>query len=382
MHAQISLTRGHRQYMQAVQGFVFAETCSLERRPQTKAPSASCALSDSSGLRSSRRWSASSGCASCVCTAFGRRPLNFGCGEDPACVCLVKNGNKHCTHSCVILRCVTCHVMRMLMLRQRDAPQCCGTGSDGSSAAQAEGLGRVCVRRCAACNHSHAIKTHGSQRTCSRCAPSCHQKGMAVSQSSKWAVRISDAGDEQWRQQTEGWPASEAALLDVLQHEGPFDGVLGFSQGAAVAAALCAQQQQPAAVSMQARRRWHRPRPSLRFAILCSGYPSAAPEHRAMHAEVGPLQLPTLHVFGSHAAQTRRPQVTMIPAAIRLQHSAPTCDQQVSTAASRQLLDLCEQRLCHVVEHSNGHIIPVDKRCIQRFRTFLLHVAATGSPCV
>ena len=182
-----------------------------------------------------------------------------------------------------------------------------------------------------------------------------------------------DASDEQWQQQTEGWPASEAALLDVLQHQGPFDGVLGFSQGAAVAAALCAQKQHRTLLAQS------EAAPSLRFAILCSGYPSAAAEHRAMHAEVGQLRLPTLHVFGADAAQI---EVT----ADRSDHRshwqpAPTCDQQVSAAASRHLLDLCDQRLCHVVEHSNGHVIPVDKRCIQRFRAFLLQVTAAGPTC-
>ena len=185
-----------------------------------------------------------------------------------------------------------------------------------------------------------------------------------------------DAGDERWRQQTEGWRASKAALLDVLQREGPFDGVLGFSQGAAVAAALCAEQQrQQLSACTDAV-------PSLRFAILCSGYPSAAAEHRALHAEIGLLQLPTLHVFGAHAAQHQTTTGHSDSCSHPPQHSAPTCDHQVSTAASRQLLNSCEQRLCHVAEHNNGHIIPVDKRCIQRFRTFLLHVAATGSSCM
>ncbi len=186
-----------------------------------------------------------------------------------------------------------------------------------------------------------------------------------------------DASDEPWRQQTEGWAASEAALLDVLQHEGPFDGVLGFSQGAAVAAAFCAQQQQH-----QQLLACTNATPSLRFAILCSGYPSAAAEHRVVHAEVGLLQLPTLHVFGAQAAQSQTTAGHDEHCSHLPQHSAPTWDQQVSPVASRQLLDLCEQRLCYVVEHNNGHVIPVDKRCIQRFRTFLLHVAATGSPCM
>lgn len=48
---------------------------------------------------------------------------------------------------------------------------------------------------------------------------------------------------QQLQTQTEGWEASLAALQAFIRIQGPFDGVLGFSQGAAVAAALCALQQ-------------------------------------------------------------------------------------------------------------------------------------------
>ncbi len=46
----------------------------------------------------------------------------------------------------------------------------------------------------------------------------------------------------QYSQQTAGWNESWEHLQHILQTQGPFDGVLGFSQGAAVAAVLCAQQ--------------------------------------------------------------------------------------------------------------------------------------------
>ena len=52
------------------------------------------------------------------------------------------------------------------------------------------------------------------------------------------------AGEElegdQWATQTEGWGATLATLRRACSELGPFDGVLGFSQGAAVAAALAA----------------------------------------------------------------------------------------------------------------------------------------------
>ena len=186
-------------------------------------------------------------------------------------------------------------------------------------------------------------------------------------------------GDALWQQQTEGWPASEAALVDVLRREGPFDGVLGFSQGAAVAAALCAQQQlqqqqQPLTCANAVA--------PLRFAILCSGFPSAAAEHKTVHAGVGSLQLPTLHMFGAHTAHDTTAAGHDHPGPHPVSHVGPPYnDRQVGTAASRLLLDMCEPRLCHVVEHSNAHIIPVDKRSIQQFRSFLLHMAVADATC-
>ena len=284
-----------------------------------------------------------------------------------------------CTGRFVNQRCVTCHVICIALLRLVMHRSVVAQGRTAALQRKLKDLAKLVF-----VNAPHAITATPSGPTEAGNAAPAHpaaiRRAWLVAKQQMDGQDI-DAGDEQWRRQTEGWPASEAALLDVLQHEGPFDGVLGFSQGAAVAAALCAQQQQ----QQQQQQQLLAPAKaatSLRFAILCSGYPSAAPEHKAMHAEIGPLQLPTLHMFGSHAAQNQATAGHNDSCSHPLQQPVRTCDQQVSTVASRQLLDLCEQRLCHVVEHSNGHMIPVDKRCIQRLRTFLLHVAGTGTACV
>ena len=189
-----------------------------------------------------------------------------------------------------------------------------------------------------------------------------------------------DGGAEQWRQQTAGWPESQAVIDQVLKQQGPFDGVLGFSQGAAVAAVLCAQEQQQRCHFQQQQQQQQPPsagaRPALRFAILCSGYPSAAAGHRCLHADMGLLQLPTLHVFASraHGPSAGDASCSCRESSNRARHACG--DQQVDAKASHDLLELCEPRLRYVVEHQNGHIIPVDKGCIQRFRSFLEDVAA------
>ena len=116
----------------------------------------------------------------------------------------------------------------------------------------------------------------------------------------------------QFQQQTAGWQDSEQALAAVLREKGPFDGVLGFSQGAAVAAVLAAQQWQ-----QQTEKRLGQAgsgadscietaaaaSPSqLQFAILCSGYRSPLPEHRQLletAAAAGGVALPSLHIYGA-----------------------------------------------------------------------------------
>ncbi|GBG67866.1 hypothetical protein CBR_g985 [Chara braunii] len=47
---------------------------------------------------------------------------------------------------------------------------------------------------------------------------------------------------QQYKSQRDGWSSSFSHLAAICQQKGPFDGVLGFSQGAAVAAVLCALQ--------------------------------------------------------------------------------------------------------------------------------------------
>jgi hypothetical protein len=114
--------------------------------------------------------------------------------------------------------------------------------------------------------------------------------------------------------QTEGWRASLAALRGALRRHAPVDGIMGFSQGAAAAAVLCALQQQG---RQQGRRQQEqqqegpgfdvgRPTPEeedepppLRFAVLLSGFPSPRPEHARLMAAAGRLQLPSLHMFAA-----------------------------------------------------------------------------------
>ncbi|KAK1883263.1 Esterase OVCA2 [Dissostichus eleginoides] len=82
-----------------------------------------------------------------------------------------------------------------------------------------------------------------------------------------------------------GLDDSVAAVREAVRVQGPFDGILGFSQGAAFVAMLCSLQEQKL-----------EPDFSFHFAILVAGFPSACKEHQQFYNP--PLQIPSLHVFG------------------------------------------------------------------------------------
>ncbi len=140
----------------------------------------------------------------------------------------------------------------------------------------------------------------------------------------------------------------DIALQDTIR-EITFSLLWYHSQGASVSMAICAHQQLcQAGEGIPAGLGWQ----PLRFAILCSGYISPAPEQQQLHAATGNISLPSLHVFGTKS------------------DAASSCGG-ISAAESRALagcFDPC-QRL--VVEHSGGHYIPVSKPVLSHMRQFL-----------
>ncbi|KAH1179080.1 esterase OVCA2 isoform X1 [Mauremys mutica] len=114
-----------------------------------------------------------------------------------------------------------------------------------------------------------------------------------------------------------GLEAALEAVARAFAEQGPFDGLLGFSQGAALAALVCARQQRGDT------------RFPCRFAILIAGFRSRAAAHSSYYRD--PIALPTLHVLGE-------------------------TDRVIAPALSRELAS-------HFVEpvlltHPGGHFVP------------------------
>jgi hypothetical protein len=147
---------------------------------------------------------------------------------------------------------------------------------------------------------------------------------------------------DQYKNQTEGWMASLGRLQQVFSENGPFDGVLGFSQGAAMAFSLCLLR------SSCLRQEFNTFQ--FRFVMLCSGFLSPAREHQEIMSIASlPLECPSLHVFGDEEG----------------------CDRQVRIEESKLLVSMFTPDTAMVLQHKSGHIIPCQKEYVNQVRSFL-----------
>ncbi|XP_037432984.1 rhodanese-like domain-containing protein 6 [Triticum dicoccoides] len=147
-----------------------------------------------------------------------------------------------------------------------------------------------------------------------------------------WKVADAPFDPLQYQEQTDGFKESYAYLESIIAQDGNFDGVLGFSQGAAMAALLCRQQQKTCGS------------PKFRFGIFCSGYPAPVGDF-----DREPIRLPSLHCFGGGEGH----------------------DRQIASRASTELAGMFEEGRCTIVEHDMGHIIPTRPPYIDRMKEFL-----------
>ncbi|KAG9077350.1 hypothetical protein FS749_010772 [Ceratobasidium sp. UAMH 11750] len=145
------------------------------------------------------------------------------------------------------------------------------------------------------------------------------------------------------REKTEyyGVSATVAYLRNYLKDQ-RFNGVLGFSQGAGMAAALAAMLERPESyptIMVDGKA----PHPPLEFCILVSGF-------KPVDKEIGPLfnmplKTPSLHILGRN-------------------------DVIVSLERGRTLVDACENP--RLEEHEGGHFVPSKASWRTFFKDYLL----------
>jgi len=118
-------------------------------------------------------------------------------------------------------------------------------------------------------------------------------------------------------------------IKKTFEEQGPFDGILGFSQGATMAAHVCSLVNKDDPIF------------KLKFAVLCAGFKSRSTNHHNYYEKQ--IELPTLHVYGD-------------------------TDQVIPKEMSLELMEIFTQS--SVLNHAGGHHLPAsskEKKCYQEF---------------
>jgi len=142
-----------------------------------------------------------------------------------------------------------------------------------------------------------------------------------------------DLDDEQYHRQIAGLKESLDIIDNVLDTQGPWDGILGFSQGASIASLLAAR---------ECRERTKR---RFKFAISCSGYSSPLLSDKEQERTIS---MPSLHVYG-----------------------ATKQDRQISQPESKSLWEQFDATKRVLLRHNAGHVIPSTRLAAARIAEFI-----------
>jgi hypothetical protein len=146
-----------------------------------------------------------------------------------------------------------------------------------------------------------------------------------------------------WQEGFRGWERTRDWAVDLLSHE-HFDGIFGFSQGAALAGLLAAVRESDTSTSL-----------NFEFAVMISGFTSDAPQHVDLFKHK--LKIPSLHTMSQ-------------------------VDGIVPMSDSVLLADRFEDPV--ILEHRGGHVIPSDPMIAARIAEFMTShgqiTNASGAP--
>jgi acetyl esterase/lipase len=146
-----------------------------------------------------------------------------------------------------------------------------------------------------------------------------------------------DPGVDGSRRHYKGWPRTRDAIVASFEKQGPFDGIFGFSQGAALAALMVGLRSTDDHLTVERPLRFD-------FAIMVSGFPSHDTDLASLYERHDAYDLPSLHVFGRS-------------------------DAIVPTEESRALAAHFASPA--IAEHAGGHVVAAERSVTDRARAFL-----------
>ena len=146
-----------------------------------------------------------------------------------------------------------------------------------------------------------------------------------------------------------GWQRTRQAIVSAFVREGPFDGVFGFSQGAALTSLLVGLRARADFVEGEPARPggeiFSRAEPlAFDFAVMAGGFVCADADLAMLYSQRSNYDLPSAHIIGRS-------------------------DAVVPREASLGLASKFKNPL--LLEHEGGHVLPSAPHTRQAFRTFL-----------
>ena len=157
-------------------------------------------------------------------------------------------------------------------------------------------------------------------------------------------------------QQTEGWPLSHRVIQEAMSTgTTTYDGILGFSQGSGIAAAMCALYPD-----------------AFKFCICASGYMPSVNELQKVLVEKKPICMPSLHMYGSNSiissGGTEKKQDTK---SSRTKGGDADGPAFITSEDSHLLASMFDARQRCVLIHKGGHYIPGTRSVWEGMRKFL-----------
>jgi pimeloyl-ACP methyl ester carboxylesterase len=137
-----------------------------------------------------------------------------------------------------------------------------------------------------------------------------------------------------WHSPAVGWDRTRQWALDFFATQPRFDGVFGFSQGAAFAGLLVGMQQEPRATIR------------FDFAVMVGGFKNDAPQHANLYRRS--FVVPSLHIIG---------------------HT----DGVIPPNESEELAHQFENPV--VLYHAGGHVVPADRAVVSGVAKFFESVS-------